>query len=176
MTADPARLVSLSLLLVGLGALAAALVAQHVFGLAPCILCLYQRVPYGLAALLGAVALVPMLPPRWRIGLVALAGIGFLANAGIAVFHVGVEQQWWAGTASCSGGDAAFMDGVGVGAADMLGLLDGTQSLAPALPRCDSPAWSLFGVTMAGYNVVASLVFGLSTLAAAKRLAANGRD
>lgn len=173
---DPARTIPLFLVLVGLGALAAALVAQHVFGLAPCILCLYQRVPYGLAALLGAVALVPAVPPRWRAGLVALAGLGFLANAGIAVFHVGVEQHWWAGTAACSGADGAFLNGAGASAADMLGLLEGASPPPPALPRCDSPAWSLFGITMAGYNVAASLPLGLATLAAARRLAAIGRE
>ncbi|WP_142850664.1 disulfide bond formation protein B [Telmatospirillum sp. J64-1] len=145
MTAD--RLIPSAVLASSLGALAAALTGQYVYGLLPCILCLWQRVPYGLAALIAGLALLPAFGPRGRAWLVAVCGLAFLANAGIAGYHVGVEQGWWAGTAGCTGG--------GVTAATV----DDLQRLLaqPPAARCDDVPWTLFGISMAGYNILASL-------------------
>ena len=79
--------------LVGLSALAAAYTAQYGFGLEPCILCLYQRVPYAVALGLGLLGLVALRPAGLQPLLVLIAGLGFLAGAGIAGYHVGVEQR-----------------------------------------------------------------------------------
>ncbi len=88
------------------GALAAAYTAQFGFGLEPCILCLYQRIPYAVAGLLGLLAL--LLPPgRYPVWAVAGCGAAFAAGAGIAFYHVGVEQHWWMSQASCGGGGGA---------------------------------------------------------------------
>ena len=78
----------------GVAALAVALVAQYGFGLRPCVLCIAQRVPFVLAALLGLAALTPAAARAQR-PLVLLAGLAFLANTALAVYHVGVEDHWW---------------------------------------------------------------------------------
>ncbi len=44
---------------VALGALAVALGSEHYGGLVPCALCLLERWPYRIAAVLGAAALIP---------------------------------------------------------------------------------------------------------------------
>lgn len=147
------RVIALAVAGVSLAALVAALIAEYSFGLKPCILCLYQRVPYGVGFVLGGLAVLPMMPPRFRRGLVGLAGLGFLTGMGIAAFHVGVEQHWWAGTSSCSS------NGLGaLSIAEMQAALS-----APAVVPCDTPQWDLFGITMAGYNVVGSLGLALLT-------------
>ena len=133
--------------------LGGALAFQYIGGLPPCQLCLYQRVPYLSAA---PVAIVGLLFAgrlgRRGVGLMALAGaVVFAAGTGVAVFHVGVEQHWWAGLASCGGTidpDLSFEDLK-------------QQLLAAPVVRCDEVLWSLFGVSMAGYNAI------LSTLLAA---------
>ena len=80
----------------GAGALAAALIAEHGFGLRPCILCHWQRYAHVAAAALALVVLLaPGRLPRLTLGAAALA---FIASAAIAGFHVGVEQRWWEGT------------------------------------------------------------------------------
>jgi disulfide bond formation protein DsbB len=146
------------LLLTGAGALLAALYAQFAMGLEPCVLCLYQRIPYVIVALLAALAFQPGLPAPWRGGVLILCGLALLTNAGIAFYHVGVEQHWWAGTDACGAAPTAQVTSL----ADLQAALSGP---AQAVPRCDEPAWALFGVTMAGYNLAVCLALGLGTLA-----------
>jgi disulfide bond formation protein DsbB len=92
--------------------------------------------------------------------LMLVAGLAFLAGAGIAFYHVGVEQTWWAGPDSCSGGIAT-----GGSIEDAVERL-----MAAPVVRCDAIAWSLFGISMAGYNVLLSLVLGLGALVSAGRM------
>lgn len=117
---------------------------QYIGGMAPCQLCLWQRWPHAAAILIGAVALVT----GWR-GLAWLGALAALATAGIGVFHVGVEQLWWEGLASCTAGSIA-----GISTAD---LLDPTKDVA-AVVRCDEIAWQLLGISMAGWNAILSVL------------------
>ena len=83
-------------------ALGLALVAQYGYGLHPCDLCLYQRVPYGLIMLVGAVGLRVSKPKTQRL-LLALCAALFLADAVIAAYHTGVELGIFTGPSACSG-------------------------------------------------------------------------
>ena len=76
-----------------------------------------------------------------------------LAGAGIAVFHVGVEQHWWQGITECS---APMVSGT---SAEIMG-----QIMAQPLVRCDAIAWSLFGISMAGWNALVSTLIGGTAL------------
>jgi disulfide bond formation protein DsbB len=160
--------------LIALIASLAMLAAAHGFerfgGLAPCALCLTQREVYWGAATLAGVALAAMrLWPRAAPAQAfnALLGIAFLAGAGVAGFHMGVEFKWWPGPASCAGGG---LDGLSV------------DSLAEALTgaatvvRCDEAAWVFLGLSMAGWNMVISLGLAAVSLVAAMRAAEEGRS
>lgn len=149
------RPIALSVAGICLAALAFALVAQYGFGLRPCNLCLIQRVPFVLAALLAAAALKDGMPAAL---LLRVAGLLLLINGGIAVYHVGVEQHWWA-SAVCSGNQ-----GGEIAVADLLAEMN-----KPAEAQCDTPAWSFHGITMAALNVPFSALFGLAVLWAARR-------
>jgi disulfide bond formation protein DsbB len=87
----------------------------------------------------------------WR-GVAALimagCGLAFLTGAGIAAYHVGVEQHWWVGSTACTG----VVAGTATTAEELRRLLE-----AAPVVRCDDIAWSMFGISMAGYNVLASL-------------------
>lgn len=133
----------LLVLLLAVAAPAAALISQYGFGLHPCTLCLWQRWPYAAAGLLALAALVPGLAPV-RPLLLAGAALAFASSGGIGVFHVGVEQHWWEGLSSCS---------AEVGGAQTLEQLR-AQILAAPVVRCDEIAWSLFGISMAGWNAL----------------------
>ena len=74
---------------------------------------------------------------------------------GLALYHTGVERDWWEGPASCSGGDA------GLGAIDGAALLPGAVSEV-TVPMCDTLTPFLFGLTMANWNLLAS--FGLALI------------
>lgn len=138
-------------------ALTAALIAQYGFGLKPCVLCITQRVPFVVAGLLAALALLHAAAP-WRRGLMALAGLAFLINSGIAVYHVGVERKWW--QSSCAATEAGA-----VAVTDLAAMMS-----KPVEARCDEPAWSWHGITMAAMNIVFSGGLALVTLVLVRRM------
>jgi disulfide bond formation protein DsbB len=135
--------------------LAGAFAFQHIGGLAPCALCLWQRWPHAAAVLIGALAFAA----GWR-GLAWLGLLAALVTAGIGLFHAGVEQGWWEGLAACSGGSIA-----GIPTADLLN----PAADLPAPARCDEIPWALFGLSMAAWNAVLSLGLAGLWLAAARR-------
>ena len=157
---DLAFLAPFGILAVSATALANAYIAEYGFGLEPCILCLYQRVPYAVAGVLGLAALTS---PRARVRAVAVAGGVFLVGAVLAFYHVGVEQHWWASVAACGGaGDVG-----GPATVDELRQMLTRESPVKA---CDEVDWTLFGLSMATYNVGVSLALGTASLLAANQL------
>ena len=129
-------------------------------GLAPCELCLKQRTVYWVAGGLAAAAMILVRLPggaRFRQASCWLLALVFVAGAGVAGYHAGVEWKFWPGPQSCSGG----------GAVSMAALKDLLSGGGVKMPACDHPAWVFLGLSMAGWNTVASLVLtGLSTAAA----------
>ncbi|MGB3723992.1 MAG: disulfide bond formation protein B [Pacificimonas sp.] len=131
-------------LLVPAALLLGALVAQHGFGLYPCEMCMWQRWPHVAALALGSLAL--LVEGGKREVLIWAAILALALSGGIGAFHAGVEYGWWTGPTQCgappaSGGD--FM----------------TDIMAAPLVRCDTAPWSLFGISLAGYNALISTGF-----------------
>lgn len=157
MTLDRATLITLAA--AGSAALlAAAFGFQHLGGLAPCQLCLWQRWPHAAAVGIGLVGMVvPLTVLAWG------GALAMLSNAGIAAYHTGVERKWWQGPTSCSGGgeDLGAMTG-----AELLSL-----DMGPAVVMCDEIPWTLFGLSMANYNLAAALALGGVWIWAARRAA-----
>jgi disulfide bond formation protein DsbB len=145
----PAHRTILVLLAAGgsLALLAGAFAFQHLGGLAPCAMCLWQRWPHAAAAAIGALALAvpgPLLP---------LAGaLAAATSAGLGLYHAGVERGWWEGPGTCTAGPVA-----GIAPEDLL-----AQILAAPVVRCDEVAWQMLGLSMAGWNAVLST--GLAAL------------
>ena len=127
-----------------------ALAFEHIGGLAPCHLCLQQRTPHYLAVVIGLVALVALYLQRGAIArLLAAAGaLAALATAGLGAYHSGVERGWWPGPDTCSGGSD-------IGAMSSGDLLN--QILAAPVIRCTDVQWELLGLSMASWNMLASL-------------------
>lgn len=142
-----------------LGASLAMLAAAHAFqqfgGLAPCVLCLKQRDVYWGAVVLAvaALAFTRGKPGHARIAAVML-GLVFVAGAAVASYHVAVEQKWV--IAQCD-------------AADLSGITTLGESGSVSMPKCDEPAWVMFGISMAGYNALISLALASLSFMAARR-------
>jgi disulfide bond formation protein DsbB len=132
-------------------ALASAFAMQYLGGLKPCILCVWQRYPYGVVILFAALALILPGQARW---LLLAAGLAFLVDAGIAGFHVGVEQHWWQGTTSCGAEGAA--------PASLAELK--AQIAAGPVARCDEPQGVFLGLSIAGWNMIFALALATITL------------
>ena len=121
--------------------IAGALGSQYLGGLAPCEMCLWQRWPHYAA--IGLAALAFVLPQR---ALVWLAALAILISGGIGIFHAGVEYHWWEGLTQCS--QVPGSGGSGKILADIM---------KTPLVRCDQAQWSLFGISLAGYNGMISI-------------------
>ena len=155
-----------ALLLVLLGSVAViggALLFQFVGGLVPCELCLAERWPYyiGIPVTLAALCVGGRRP--LTLGLIAVVLLLFLGSTALAFYHVGVEQHWFQGPTACTGGS---------GGAQTLDELR-AQLMATQPVRCDEPQWSLFGVSLAGWNLVASAALAVLSFAALRE--ARGR-
>jgi disulfide bond formation protein DsbB len=138
-----------------LAMLAAAHAFQQLGGLAPCMLCLKQRDVHWGAAALAAAALVfaRRKPGPARLAALML-GLVFLASAAVAAYHVAVEQKWV--IAQCEAADLSAITTLG-------------ESGSVSMPACDEVAWSMFGISMAGYNALVSLVLAALSFTAARR-------
>ncbi|MBN8530266.1 MAG: disulfide bond formation protein B [Alphaproteobacteria bacterium] len=131
-------------------ALGGALVSQYGFGLRPCHLCLWQRVPYAVTLLLAVVAWT-LRANTSRAGLVAwLCTIVFVAGGILASYHAAVEWRLIAGPDGCTGEITP-----GMSLEDLQARINGAAAV-----RCDEPALVVLGLSMAGWNAVLS--FGLA--------------
>jgi disulfide bond formation protein DsbB len=154
-----------------IAALAAATLAgawffQLVLDIRPCPLCLEQRYAYYLAiplAMLVALAAARD-APRWLLvtGL-ALLAVAALYNTGLGFYHAGVEWGFWPGPTDCSGP----LPDLGK-AGSLLDNLDKVKVV-----RCDEVQWRFLGLSLAGYNVLISLL--MAALAAWGIVKASGR-
>jgi disulfide bond formation protein DsbB len=135
---------------------------EYIGGLAPCVLCMDQRYAHGAAIALGLVALVlgggTASGGAFGRAALALGLVALLVGAGIAVFHVGVEQHWWQGTAACGSALAA--------PTDIAGLI--AQIEKAPIVRCDEVAWAMLGISMAGWNAIASVAAAIVIALAAE--------
>jgi disulfide bond formation protein DsbB len=132
-------------------ALIVALISQYIYGLQPCVLCVYQRIPYAMIVGLGVLYLAfstkyPKAGP-WVLGGMSLL---FFIEAVIAFYHTGVERKWW----------ASFLEGCSV--PNLEGNITDVLARIAATPvfRCDEIPWTdpVIGLSMANYNVGIALV------------------
>ncbi len=135
-------------------ALGMALIAQYVFDLAPCNLCVIQRYPYGFVIAFGLLGLFHANKSSKATAIrMFFIGTSFLINSAIAFYHTGVERLWW----------KSFLEGCNVPELDPNDIL-GSIAAAPIV-RCDEIPWAdpILGLSMANYNVI--FCFGLAVIA-----------
>lgn len=135
------------------GALLAGAHAFETFGdLAPCALCLKQREwHWGVVGVSVVALIVTRFRPAWTRWAIVVIGLVLLGASATALYHVGVEQGLW--IAQCDVGGAIDPGSLSL---DNLG-----DDLHP--PRCDEIAWQMFGISMAGYNAIISMLMALSS-------------
>lgn len=132
-------------LIVPAALIAGALGSQYLGGLVPCEMCMWQRWPHYAAFAFVVVAFI--VPKR---GVVALAALAIFVSGAIGLWHAGVEYHWWQGLTHCS-----KLPSAGSGS-DFI-----ADIMKTPLVRCDEAQWTLFGVSLAGYNALISGVAAL---------------
>lgn len=128
--------------------LGGAYVAQYGYGLPPCEMCWWQRYPHFAALGIGALAFVLKPSQVWT----ALAGLAILTSGLIGGFHAGVEYGWWEGITACTA-PASGIDVMDFNAAPLI--------------RCDVAPWTLWGISLAGFNFLISGLAGAAIVALA---------
>ena len=133
---------------------------EHIGGYEPCTLCLQQRYAYyvGIPILFIALLLISLEQHRTAMFLFFLVAIAFLANAGLGVYHSGVEWKFWAGPATC---DNTAIQSLGGG-------VSLTKSLAgKSFASCGDATWRFLGLSFAGWNIVVCIALAIGCLKAA---------
>lgn len=145
-------------LLASISSLVFAFVSEYGFGLKPCELCIFQRIPFALVIPFAALGLWKK---RWGFGIGLVIGLLFLINSGIAGYHAGVEQHWFPGPDACTDTPSAVP-------LTMEQILEKMKN-AP-LVACDQPQWDFYGITMAAMNAVWSLLLAMTTFIALHKI------
>ncbi len=146
----------LALAALGFALLAGAYAFEYLGGLKPCPLCLEQRVPWFVLIVLGGAIFGAGRAGAPRTAMIALYAAAFAVtvwSAYLGGYHAGVEYKWWLGPATCTGS----------GLPTSGPLLDDLSASEVVL--CDEIPWAMFGISLAGFNFLFSLLaIGLASL------------
>ena len=123
--------------------LIAALYVEYILGFKPCILCIYQRIPYAIAIL---VSLSAFLIGNRNILLIIL-GLTFLAGILLSGYHVSIEKGIIEPLFSCTGENIRALEKEEI-----------LKSLNNIQPDCRDVDFSIFGVSLATLNFIISFV------------------
>lgn len=143
------------MLLAGLVPLVFAYISEYGFGLQPCPLCIAQRVIYGVLIALGLSAMLAKHYPK-IVFYICIAGIlVLLTQIGVAIFHAGVEYEWWEGLKGCT--------------SECGGTIEEIRKCMYEAPvaSCSDAPFNFIGLSMAGWNAIYAsictilLTFGL---------------
>jgi len=123
--------------------LAAALYVEYVLSFKPCVLCIYQRIPYAMALL---ISLIAFFYDNKKILLVIL-GLTFMAGVLLSGYHVGIEKGIIEPIFSCIGDNINVLEKEEI-----------LKSLNNIQPDCKNVNFSLFGISLATLNFLNSIV------------------
>jgi len=162
--AKSALAAAVTVAVVALATIVGAWFFQLVLDIRPCPLCLEQRYAYYFAipfAVLVAVAAGRGAPRGVLVAGLVILALAVLANAVLGIYHAGVEWAFWQGPTDCSG------PVVDLGkAGSLLERLDTVKVI-----RCDEVQWRFLGLSLAGYNVLISLLMAAVALRGAAKTA-----
>ena len=123
--------------------LAAALYVEYVLGFKPCILCIYQRIPYAIALLVSLIAFFNSNKKT----LLVILGLTFIASVLLSGYHVGIEKGIIEPIFSCTGDNINALEKEEI-----------LKSLNNIQPDCRDVDFSLFGISLATLNFIISFV------------------
>tara|TARA_Y100000768_G_scaffold58158_1_gene39053 strand:+ start:10 stop:495 length:486 start_codon:yes stop_codon:yes gene_type:complete len=126
-------------------AILSALIAEYIYGLQPCELCLKQRHPYYLFIIISL--LIFFIPSLYKLITFGLIQIGTVYGIFYSIWHVGVENKLLKGPASCSASLSMSSN-----TADLK-----EQILNRQVISCDEVIWSFFGMSAASLNTIVLL-------------------
>ena len=130
------------ILIISLIAISSALIAEYIFYLMPCKMCLYQRHTYYFIVLLIIIFyFFKRINPIW---IYFLSEIAFLYGIFFTIWHIGIEQKLLSGPEGCS---ASISNSTST--EDLK-----QQILNNEVVSCDEIIWTIFGLSAATINLI----------------------
>ncbi len=127
--------------------LAAAFYIEYILGFKPCILCVYQRIPYAIALL---ISLTVFFVGNRNILLIIL-GLTFLAGILLSGYHISIEKGFIEPIFSCTGENIKALEKEEI-----------LKSLNNIKPDCKDVDFSIFGISLATLNFIISFVLTIA--------------
>lgn len=122
---------------------------EHVLGLIPCKLCIWQRLPHFAVVVLGVLMLFKN---KYNLTICLMCTITITAGLVLSGYHVGIEYKIWPGPSSCSGGNILNKE-------DSEVFLEAL--LNTSIVKCDEVPWSFLMISMAGWNFIISMLLSI---------------
>ncbi|AIL64982.1 Disulfide bond formation protein B [Rickettsiales bacterium Ac37b] len=129
-------------------AISTALISEYVFGLKPCILCIYERIPYILTIIFSIIGLG--INKLKKITLV-LCLLTFISSTILSLYHVGVEYHIFEGTSSCNSAPSISNQTLTIEELR-------NQILQNQRPSCSEVSFRFIGISMTGWNSILSII------------------
>jgi disulfide bond formation protein DsbB len=140
-----------------------ALALEHIWGYVPCELCLKERIPYYVgipAAILSILSAAMRMPVGVTRTLLWIAVVAMLVGTGLSIYHAGVEWKFWEGPSSCT----SSIDSIAKSSKDLLSDLSNQHG-----PSCSDAALRIAGLSLAGWNVAATVVLAVIGIFAVRK-------
>ena len=133
--------------LISFSLLASAISLEFFYGLEPCELCIWQRWPHVIIITIVILGL-SVLDKNWTLLLISISAT---VTGAVGFYHTGIEQGWWPGPLGCSNQFGSETD-----ISNLTTLL-----LETPVVKCDEIVWSLFNISMAGWNSLVSFFIAI---------------
>ena len=133
------------LIIISLIAISSALIAEYIYGLQPCELCLKQRYPYYLIIVVALI--IFFIPNLYKLLMYVLVQLATIYGIFYSIWHVGVEKKLFQGPTGCSTGLSKSSN-----TADLK-----EQIFSKSVISCDEVIWSFFGISAASLNTIVLL-------------------
>ncbi len=154
------RIFAIILLILSSAIIASALFIDVILGFDPCILCLYERVPYFFIA--GLSFLLMMTAHQWHKIILVLIIVTSFVGASIAIYHSGIERKLWHSITQCTQ-DIQISDGL-----DFEEFKNTLQD--SKIGDCSKPAFVILGLSLAEINALINIVLIIYTIIFMRRL------
>lgn len=121
--------------------------AEYFWGVKPCILCMYQRYMTAGIVFIATLCHVAYFQKKYFNIFYSTLICAVLSAFALSVFHSGVEQKWWRGTAACHGGFSSATDQKSYDEQfqKFRQMLD--KNKQEAIVACDEVNWRILGLS-----------------------------
>ena len=128
-------------------AISIALIAEYIFNILPCKMCLYQRYPYYF--IISIFIIFYLFSKTSNLWLYILVELSVLYGLFYSMWHVGIELNLLTGPSSCSGKliEANSIDNLK------------EQILNQSIVNCNEISWSILGLSAATLNTILLFLF-----------------